>query len=349
MFKFLKQRKDNRSAGFIGDLDTLNTLVTIVEDKGIICIYGPVGVGKTHLVTVAMKGRNWVEVTKPSDIGPQLEESDAHVIVDSQVIDRGIISGKKKLSRGATILIAQTLDKEMFCDCLKINPLTPAQMIEVGRKVHPKTDDLVLSRLAHESQGDMRVFLTSLKFPGERDIFQTPREWVVSMMCSDTLDPMTQLGRQQCEHGFVCDLVFSNILTGCKTIHPEIHDLIATADVFDSDPTWELINYLWVTGVYHPLMLMDRKVPEVAMKSGTSWTKFSNQKLREKRIRGTRLDRDTLMLLHQLQDPELFASYGITPAQVDVINNVSFNKIKTQAMKKQLVRLQSEGSRSASS
>lgn len=343
MFKFLKFRKDNRSSGFIGNVDALNTLVTIIEDNGVICIYGPVGVGKTHLVSLAMKGKNWVEVTRVSDIGEQLAESDAHVVVDSQVIDKSIIAGKKKLSRGATILVAQTLDKDMFCDCLEITPLSVNQMIQVASKTHPTADPVMVETLAHESRGDMRAFLTSILHPGERDMFQTPREWVYSMMCSDKIDPMTQVGSAQCEHGFVCDLVYSNILTGCKKINPDIHNLISIADVFDSDYTWELINYLWVTGVYHPIKLMDRKIPDVAMKTGSAWTKFSNQKLREKRIRGTRLDRDTLMLLHTLNDPHMYNSYNITPAQVDVINNISFNKIKTQAVKKQLVQLRSEG------
>ena len=61
--------------------------------------------------------------------------------------------------------------------------------------------------------------------------------------------------------------------------------------------------------------------------------------MREKRLRGLP-DRDTLMLLHKLQDPKLLAAYGVTPQQYDTINNISFNKIaKTKPIKEDLKAL----------
>lgn len=337
MDKFLKFRKDNRTANFVGHLDVLNTLVTIIEDNGIVCLYGDVGVGKSYLTQVALKNRRWVEVTRLSDVGDQLRESSAHVLVDSSVPDKSILDYGKRLSRGATILIAQNIEKITFCDCLHCPPLSVNQMVEIGARESPATDHAQLTTLAFEARGDCRTFLNTVRFPGTRDYFQDSKQWLYSMMCQGgTRDPMGEIGRKQTEHGYMADLVHSNIHMGLKEVDPHVFNMLSEGDLYDSDPTWDLMDYFWVSSVYHPIMMMDRKIPDVAMKNGTAWTKFSNQKMREKRLRGLP-DRDTLMLMHRMNDPEVFATYGITSQQYDAINNISFNKVaKTKVIKEAL-------------
>ena len=340
MDKFLKFHKDNRLTNFVGHLDILNTLVTIIEDNGIICLYGGVGVGKSHLCKVALKNRRWVGVSRMSDVGDQLRESHAHVLVDSHTLDKSILEYGKKLSRGATIIIVHSIEKINFCDCLQCPPLSINQMVEIGARESPTTDRSHLTTLAFEARGDCRTFLNTIRFPGMRDYFQDSKQWLYSMMCQGGGgDPMREIGRKHSDHGYVADLVHSNIHMGFKEINPLPFQLIAEGDTYDNDPTWELIDYFWVASVYHPIKLMDKKIPDVSMKNGTAWTKFSNHKMREKRLRGLP-DRDTLMLLHKLQDPKLLAAYGVTPQQYDTINNISFNKIaKTKPIKEDLKAL----------
>jgi hypothetical protein len=324
MQRFLKYRKDNRSSGFVGDLDALNTLVTTIEDRGIICLHGPVGVGKSHLVRVALKNHYCVEISRMNDIGEQMHESYAHIMVDSYVVDKSILDYGKKLSRGATILITNHPEKVNFCPILEVKPLTHAQMVHVGLK--ECKDASHLQALALDARGDMRAFLTTIQFPGTRDLFQSSRDWLNSMMCQGgTRDPMSEFGVQHPDHGFVADIVFSNIHMAVRDIKPEIYDLMSEGDVYDSDNTWELINYYWISSVYNPLKLADRRIPECAMKSGTAWTKFSNQKMREKKLKGLP-ERATLMLLHQMNDPKRFQTYGISVQQYDTINNIALVK-----------------------
>jgi len=334
MDRFLTFRKDNRSTNFVGNLDILNTLVTIIEDNGIICLYGGVGVGKSHLVRIALKNRRWVEISKKSDASEQLKESHAHVLIDSCTPDKSILEHGKKLSRGATIIISQWIDKIDFCDCLHCPPMSTEQMVEIGLRECPTADPTHLATLAFEARGDCRTFLNTIMFPGSRDFFQDPKQWLYSMMCQGgNGDPMKEIGRSQTEHGYMADLVHSNIHMGLKELNPLVFELLSDADEYDSDPTWGLIEHFWVSSVYYPIMLMDKKIPDVSMKNGTAWTKFSNQKMREKKTRHLP-DRDTLMLLHHLNDPKLMVEYGITPQQYDAINNISFNKnTKTKHIK----------------
>lgn len=341
MDKFLKFHKDNHSTNFVGHLDILNTLVTVIEDNGIICLYGGVGVGKSHLCKVALKNRRWVEISRMSDIGEHLRESRAHVLVDSHTLDKSILDYGKKLSLGATIIVVQNIEKINFCDCLHCPPLSVSQMVEIGARESPTTDRAQLATLAFEARGDCRTFLNTIRVPGVRDCFQDSKQWLCSMMCQGgNGDPMEEIGRKHADHGYVADLVHSNIHMGLnQIINPIPFQLMSEGDRYDSDPTWELIDYFWLSSVYYPIMLMDKKIPDVSMKNGTSWTKFSNQKMREKRLKGLP-DRDTLMLLHKMNDPEKLAAYGITPQQYDTINNISFNKVsKTKPIKEALKAL----------
>ena len=338
MQKFLKFRKDNSLSGFIGDLDAFNTLATVIENCGCLCVHGPVGVGKTHLVSLALKNHHYIEISKMSDIGDQISESNAHIVIDSYTIDKSILDHKSKISRGATIFITNTPDKIGFCEHLKVKPLTVSQMVEVGMRECPKDDKMRLSAIAMDSNGDMRVFMMNLKFPGTRDIFMSSRDWVHSMMCSEgTRDPLHEIGIQHPDHGFSADIIHSNIHMAMKNVNPRIFNLISEGDLYDSDQRWELINYFWLSSVYYPLKLIDRRVPSAAMNPGSAWTKFSNHRMRAKKLKGLP-DRDTLMLLHSLDDPERLASYGITALQYDTINNISLSKNKKSKVTREALK-----------
>lgn len=339
MQKFLKFRKDNRSSGFIGDLDALNTLVTVIEERGIICLHGPVGVGKSHLVRVALKNHHYVEISRMSDCGEQLRESYAHCVVDSYVIDKSILEHSGKLSRGATILITNHPEKVGFFPLLEVKPLSCKQMVDIALKENHKGDASRLDALALDARGDMRSFMNSLMFPDSRDLFMGSREWLYGMMCQGrTVDPMGEVGTQHCDRGFVADLVHSNIPMGTKTLNPEMYNLMSEGDIYDNDKTWELVDYYWLSAVYYPLKLMDHRIPDCSMKSGTAWTKFSNHKMREKKLRGLP-DRDSLMLLLKLDDPHKMASYGITAQHYDTINNISIAKYKSKTTREALKAL----------
>ena len=346
MDKFLTFRRDIKSGGFIGDVAALNAVATALDEPGsLVCIHGPTGVGKSHIISTALKGCIWVEVERVRDIPPTLEASPSHVVVDCSVVDKGLLdilsTRRGSLSKGATIIACNEVPHSLppNAEVVQMLPLPIATLEHILKKSNPGMDTAVSNALARGCGGDLRTLMFSAKFPDTRDNFPGSKEWLFDMMCREVSNPMEMIGVNHCEHGHIFDLVHSNIYTGCKELNPEIADLISTADVFDSDNTWELINYFWLTGVYHPIMLMDRKIPDCSMKPGTAWTKFSNHKMREKRLRHLP-DRDTLMMLQMMDDPHMYAAYGVTPSQYDTIHNISFNMIKkNQATRKELDRI----------
>lgn len=341
MDRYIKINKSNTKAGgFIGDVTSFNAIATMIDNNCAFCVYGPSGVGKTYMVHLALKNKSWVEVSSVTDI-PLLSESTCHVVIDSNKIDKSILELKGKLSLGSTILITKSIENIDFCDCIKISPPTIDTLIAIGKKAYPMID---CRKAAKESDGDVRSFLFNLQFEGKKDVFKTSKDYIHDLLCSNS-DITNELNESISDHGYIWDIVYTNhFLHVNDDMNSSIADSLSLADTYDNriyNNSWDMLDHFWVAGVVTPISLMKRPLDRSKLKPGVAWTKFSNYKMRTKKLK-TLPDNDICrMLLFMMKTLpyedalKLLKSHNIGPKDVDVLNLLSlYSKIPVKTIKK---------------
>jgi hypothetical protein len=340
MDKFIKIKRDTRVSGFIGDVITFNSIATIIDNNDMICVYGPSGVGKTYMVSLALKNKNWVEISSLDEI-PLLACSTCHVVIDSDKIDKSFLNHKKKVSLGSTIFITKTIDKIDFCDCIKIAPPSIETLIQIGRKESYKTPIDHMRKCAEKCGGDIRTFIFSLQFETTKDTFKTSKSYIYDKL-SSTESVLADLGKDVSDHGYIWDIVYTNYMMG--GLNPEIADSLSSADIIDSkiyNNSWELIDYFWLNAITYPIEKMSRPLERQKIKPGVSWTKFSNYKMKKKKLQSlppNDICRTIIFMLKRLSHEEsikLLKSYNIKPKDVDVLNLLYFDaKLPVKTVKR---------------
>lgn len=335
MDKFVTFKKEKTSSGdFIGDIDVFNAIATVVSDNGMICLYGDSGVGKTYIVDLVLKHENFVEVSTLSECA-MLSESPCHVLVDCITPDRSIVDHGKKLSLGATIIVARTIEKINFCDCVKLGPMSVENIIKIGKKKFPKISENTLQHLANNCSGNIRNFLFSIQFEGEHDVFHTSKQFAKGLL-RGTIDPMEYMNGHSCDHGYIWDMIFTNQ----TNVDPYISELHSDADIYDSkiyNNNWQLLKYFWISSMVHPIHRMEKVQGDV--KPGSAWTKFWNAKMRHKKAKNLP-DVGTVHLLKEMcrtlstdEVVDVLKKYHITSSDMDTINHLAIvNKIKTKKL-----------------
>ena len=342
MDKFIKIKRANAPpSGFIGDVTVFNTIATAVDNNELICVYGLRGVGKTYMVGLALKNTNWVEVSTMKDI-PLLKDSTCHVIIDSEKIDKSILEHRGRLSMGSTIIITNNIHDIDFCECIYVPAPEIDTLISIGRKVYPKMDISRLKKVAAESKNDIRIFLFSLQFGNHRDIFKTSKDYIHDILCSEH-DILKDIGKDVTDHGYIWDVVYTNYPMG-GTVDADIADNISSADVYDTkiyNNSWDMMDHFWVSGITYPIWKMNRPLERSTLKPGTAWTKFSNYKMKSKKLSKLPPNdtcRTILQMMKILSHQEiitLLKSYNLQPKDIDTINSLSlFAKIPVKVIKK---------------
>lgn len=343
MDRFIKiKRAASSPSGFVGDVTAFNAIASMIDENRMFCVYGPSGCGKTFMVHLALKNKNWIEIHAARDIPETLNESTCHVVVDSDKIDKSILDFRGKLSLGSTIFISKTIENIDFCDCIRVPKPGVETLIEIGRKVFPKLDG---REAAERSDGDIRAFLFNIQFSHDRDIFKTSKDYIHDLLCSNE-NILNELNKDICDHGYIWDIVYSNYLEG--GINPDIADSLSVADIYDTrvyNNAWEMLDYFWISGVIYPIFEMKRPLIRSKLKSGIAWTKFSNYKMRSKKLQNMPPNDTCRMLLFMAKTRpydealELLKSYNIKPKDVDVLNLLSLD---TKIPVKQVKRFKSD-------
>lgn len=340
MDRFIKVKRDTRPSGFIGDVTAFNSIATIIDDNGMVCVYGPSGVGKTYIVNLALKDKNWVEISSMKDI-PLIEESTCHVVIDADKIDKSFLDHGKKISLGSTIFITKKIDNINFCDCIKINPPTIDTLVQIGRKTNSKISLDFLTKCAEKCNGDIRAFLFSLQFDAERDMFRSSKEYIHDKLCSNE-DILSDLGKDINDHGYIWDIVYTNYPIG--GLDPDIADSMSIADMYDArvyNNSWDMMDHFWLNGITYPICKLNRPLEKAALKPGIAWTKFSNYRMRKKKLSTmppNDICRTIMYMIKRVpyeEALELLKSYNMKSKDMDVLNLLCLDsKIPVKTIKK---------------
>jgi hypothetical protein len=216
----------------------------------------------------------------------------------------------------------------------------------------------------HASKGDLRWVFMSLEFHSDtRDDFNSPREFVSSLVSMySQVNPVKFIGHPVCEPGNMASILNANYIDGPKNKldFALIADYFSHADVIEDavfSGSWDLLPYFNLFGCILPAVAIGHTL-KPPLKPGSSWTKYQNICMRNKKIKAMShrvprldLDLDGLLLLRDMAeagDCELLKEYGIQPQDVDVMSHLSpLRKLKPKALstiKKWLSQNQSSSS-----
>jgi len=320
--------------------DYIRNIQSLVSNCTSFCIYGPTGVGKSFLLKHALHGFSYIELShdlaKNMD---RLRDTSIHVVVEE-------MSVTEPLTKGSTIVVSDAMMEEF--ECMRIEPLSVASLVELGSKKHP---DVPLERItlsAESSNGDVRAFLFHLEeFTHSRDVFKTPKEFVYDLVCRNgSLEARDYIGSTVTEHGYTWGIIHENYVDAPGVDCARIADLMSLADIKDEElyacgHTQGSIFSMF--GIVLPALEINHALDRGTMRPGSAWTKFNNYKMRHRKYQElymrTKIDVDALSVISEYckKQPNdvmpLLQSYGLESPDIDLMNHISIiNKVKPRVL-----------------
>jgi hypothetical protein len=337
MDKFVKIKNKN-NLNLFGRETIYYSLLEYIKRLDTICLYGPSGIGKTFLVNQF----NLVEF--PNDIIKSKNDTvnflekigkSRTILVDD--VDTESVGWKEIVERvkdHSFLIVVQKIYKIDFCDCIQLEPYSPEHMIEISG--HPECSLEKVKKF----NGNVREFLLSFDFDGERDIFNSPKDTVHNLLCPCDTNPSEWLGRIIEDHGYSWGIVHENYRD-----LDNIPECMSLADIYDHRiymGDWDMIKYFCHEAVIRPAIHNKQSLCRETMRPGSAWTKFNNMKMRHNKILDIQrrqktwmIDVDSLRFLHLFRDIDQLKHYGITSSDMDIINHLTFgNKLKAKDLMK---------------
>lgn len=359
--------KQQKISDLYGRENIYKTILEYVNKKDMICLYGKSGIGKTFLITQIIKNSRINEISHDilrnkndtCDLLLKLKNTYSTILIDDLDTDymgwkeiAEYIKKGNKISRGAFIIVSKHINKIDFCDCIELLPYKNEQIIEIGNKIiKNKSKEELLSK-AIKCKGDIRVYLNSFEFDGERDLFFSPKDTIHNILCPSETKPSSYIGRTIEDHGYSWGIVHSNYLQA-KNISLEttceISDCMSLADMYDSKlyhGDWELSPFFCHEGVTVPAIKLEQSLCRETMKPGCAWTKYNNMKMRLGKIKHiqnknlrSKMDISTLMCLRdycikeELNVIPRLKHYNFEYSDMDTLNHLALlNKIKPKLL-----------------
>jgi hypothetical protein len=357
MDKYITINPVKENSKFIGNPTLVRSLKQIVESNETVCLYGDSGVGKTFLVHHVLHGLKRVDyTTKDDELVERLQNSDTHVVIDDIELDKQLIEHIKeggKLSKGSLVIILRSVSRVDFCNCLHFERPDVGTMVAIGAKQFPNVSKSRLESLAKLANGNIRNFLYSVDFPDDRDLFKTPKDFLIDLACvNGTENPSNHLCESICEHGYTWDVIHENYLDVPDVDFVSIAENLSQSENIDTliyNGNWDLLPLFSMTSILIPSILLQHKLKRETLRPGSSWTKYGNYRMRMIKYRSmTRrttncLDHDALCVIRSYPPDAALAimkSYQFQTQDVDIMNHLSFGvKMKAreiQNLKKRL-------------
>ena len=277
----------------------------------------------------------------------RLKSMNVHVVADT-------LDVSEPLSLGSTIVVSDKIIENLLC--IKIESLSVEDIIHIGTKKFPGTNEDEVRRHAISSNGDIRTFLFHMnQFTDIKDLFKSPKDFVYDLLCQGgCLEPWDYIGRSVMEHGYSWGVVHENYLDSPCSINSMdlLADMMSYADIKDGDiysSGYSSQKYIFsLFGILLPAIAIDHTLDRNIMRPGSAWTKFNNYKMRFRRFQSltnrkvlTKIDVDSLMVISQYCKSKpidgyvmnLLNFYGFESADIDMMNHISLvNKIKPRIL-----------------
>jgi hypothetical protein len=321
--KIAEQKKDVPKGTIHTEaLETVERL--IAENKNVI-ICGPHGCGKSHLLNQVVNLDYVIWLDRKTDISEMrniicIEDYDAEPLLYKAIIDQvaehGSPTGRSIIMTASSVYMLPNFETVI------LKPASIEQLMTINSN----------ERAAIRANGSIRNFLNYINDYDDVDIFQTAKEYVTGILC-DT-KPFIWNGTLS-EHGHIWDTIHENYVDSKGVdVSRAIHG-ISWADVFDGviyEGHWELLPYFIHVGIQTPKCALGKPLDPQKIRSGSSWTKFGNYKMRLRKYSEIKtktqgkLRIEELCLLKryaELGRYEKMLEYNLTPQDFDVMNHLA--------------------------
>jgi|ETNvirnome_6_100_1030635.scaffolds.fasta_scaffold01206_6 hypothetical protein len=370
-FITIKRTKKNIKNIFVGNVEAVNALQTAITNKKTVNLYGQSGTGKTFLIDILLKHK-YVEITPELlrsknvtlDFLNKLNySSSSNVVIDD--LDYDLVGTKEiiKLIENGTritnkcfIIVSRFYKPINNCEEIELKKLSINQLVNLGRsRFSTKHFHLpFMVNAAKKSRGNIRDFLLNIEFANTKDIFKTPKQMIYDLTCSDVKYPETpdvNTCKKIHEHGYSWGIVHENYLDApsIENCYSNVADYMSITDTLDNkiyEGNWEYTEYFSFHGIIMPAIKINHELRTETMRPGSSWTKYSNYKMRMAKFRAlSRIGRKiTMEHVYGIQnyllkdDISMAHSYKLESADLDIINHLC---IKTKLKQKNLLKLKS--------
>lgn len=372
-FITIKKTKKNIQNSFIGNDDAVSALQDAINNKQNINLYGQSGTGKTFLLNLLLTNK-YVEITSDLlrsknatlDFLEKLKYSTSDIIIDDieydllgtkEIIE--LITKGGRVTKGCFIIVSRCYKHIQNCEEIELKKLSINQIVNLGRSLFPTKPLPFVINAAKKSRGNFRDFLSFLEFSNIKDIFKTPKEIVYDLTCSDVKYPETPnvlSCKKIHEHGYSCGIVHENYLDApnIENSYAEVADYMSIADTIDNkiyEGNWEYSEYFSLYGIIMPAIKINHELCTETMRPGSSWTKYSNYKMRMTKFKALTKTKLKITIEHVYSihnhlmqgDISSALSYNLEPQDLDVINHLSIkNKLKAKNLLKLKARLKNE-------
>jgi hypothetical protein len=266
-------------------------------EADVICLWGPPGIGKTHLVE--QTGGIWLgEDTLRSkqstlEFMARVRSADRAVVIDDfeSVAD---LVGLRELtgspSRGQLFITALAPVKLSFPVLNYEFPIPNSEKIfKIISKVRPDAPPSLVKELVAQCKGSVRYVLRGLEFKSDSpDNFTEPKQDLETLFVKGVKGIPPHLDRLH-EHGYSWAVVQENYPDAPNLDMDDIADLAHTmsrADLIDAHVyrtgVWDLLPYFCVEAVFIPAYKIKKSLKK--LRPGSLWTKYQNQCMKKKKL-----------------------------------------------------------------
>ncbi|MDA9846973.1 hypothetical protein N9C10_03505 [Flavobacteriaceae bacterium] len=368
-----KTKKNIQNNAFIGNSEAVEALHNAINNKKNIILYGTSGTGKSFIINLLLKN-NYVEITSDIlrsknstlDFLEKLRYSTANIVIDD--LDCDLLGTKEiieligngiQITKGCFIIISQFYKNINNCEEIELKKLSINQLVNLGRISFPKKHLPTIIEFAKKSRGNIRNFLTNLEFSNTKDIFKTPKQMIYDLTCSDVKYPETpdvNICKKIHEHGYSWGIIHENYVDApnIENCYSTVADYMSIADTIDNkiyEGHWEYSEYFSLYGIVIPAMKINHELCSENMRPGSSWTKYSNYKMRMAKFKALTKTPIKITIEHVYgiqhhllnDDISMALTYKLEPQDLDVINHLCIkNKLKPKNLLKLKSRLKHE-------
>ncbi|AUT18988.1 hypothetical protein DSLPV1_017 [Dishui lake phycodnavirus 1] len=319
--------------------ENIERLKQCVRECKNVFVCGASGVGKTFMVqrTLEILGENPVEVLPEHCRGKSnflffvrntdkillMEEYDSEPLLKA-LVDRVSSNTEDRLSRGSLIVISQKFCMYPNFETILVKKPLPEEIL----RVWPGH-----AREAAQCRGNIRDFLSYIEGYDDKDIFTSSKDIVIEIL---TGDRRCYAKDSLCEHGQLMDIFHENYPDSKGAVLEACARSFSDADMFDTvmyNGDWNMMPYFVNVALRVPMNYIKQPLKADKIRSGSSWTKHGNAKMRAQKVKRIHDDArpmylgvDELNLLHlhaKLRHMDILRTYSITPASLDVMNHLS--------------------------
>lgn len=332
--------------------DNINLLRSYVDQRKNVFVCGASGVGKTFLVQRALDGKHAVELlpehcrsksnflyfVKNTDKILVVEEFDSDNVF-KPLVDR--VSSLEPLSKGSLVVVSQKFCMYPNFETILVKKPTPDDISRIWSGYEAE---------ARRCHGNVRDFLSYIEGHDEKDVFQNSKDIVIDILTGDR----QHYGKDTlCEHGQLMDIFHENYPESKGVNLEACARSFSDADIYDQvmyNGDWNVMPFFVNSALRYPMHHSGQPLAADKIRSGSSWTKHGNARMRSQKVKVIRdnarpmsLGVEELNLLHlhaKLRHLDVLRTYSIVPSSLDVMNHLSLtNKLKQRelmSIKKQL-------------